>query len=330
VIYTSSNASIRRRAGIKFRDSSLKGSKGKRTYLLVSGALTARSDDFNRADSTDITTSGFSWEELRGNWQIASNRLFTGESSSTYPLAVIWVNTQNSNVRCGQGAGGWGWGTSFWVVDQANWFAATTDQYSYTYSYQYTYQGCPSGYYNANCGGVCTPNGYAAPWGGDPGHYCATCGCKGCSTYFGGPVGAGCPQGGVLCSQNYLGNGMDECCICGPDTQPFGTFTGTATATGYRHRIILRKSVSGTVSTVATSQEIDTSEGARPSFVNVVTSGNTATITAPMDNGAGTLTINYNGGANDNKGLKVGVALSTTSGGGNANTVDNFEYSPGA
>jgi len=291
----------------------------------MSGALTARSDNFNRSDSTNITASGFNWEELRGDWQISSNRLSTGASSSTYPLAVIWVNTQNANTRCGQGASGWGWGASFWVVDQDNWFAATTDQYSYTYSYQYTFQGCPSGYSNYNCGGVCSQY---APWGGDPGHGCASCGCGGCFTYLSGPVGTGCPNGGFIVTSNYLGNGQDECAICG-STANFGTFTGTATATGYRHRLILRKSVSGTVSTVATSSEIDTSEGARPSYVNVVTSGNTATITAPMDNNTGTLTINYNGGVNDNKGLKVGVTLSPTSGGGAASTVDNFEYSPG-
>jgi len=291
----------------------------------MSGALTARSDNFNRSDSTNITASGFNWEELRGDWQISSNRLSTGASSSTYPLAVIWVNTQNANTRCGQGASGWGWGASFWVVDQNNWFAATTDQYSYTYSYHYTFQGCPPGYTNYNCGGVCSQ---FAPWGGDPGHGCASCGCGGCATYFSGPVGTGCPSGGILVSSNFGGSGQDECGVCG-STASFGTFTGTATATGYKHRLILRKSVSGTVSTVATSSEIDTSEGARPSYVNVVTSGNTATITAPMDNGTGTLTINYNGGVNDNKGLKVGVILSPTSGGAAASTVDNFEYSPG-
>lgn len=329
MIFSIANASIRRRAGVKFRDSSFKGSKGKRTYVLTSGALTARLDNFNRADSTSIITSGLNWEELRGDWQISSNQLYTATAASSYPLAALWVNTPNATTKCGQGASGWGWGVSFWVVDQDNWFSATTDQYSYTYSYEYSYVGCPSGYYNANCGGVCTPNGYSAPWGGDPGHACGACGCRGCYTYFSGPVGTGCPGGGVLASSNYNGSGQDECAICGPSTANFGTFTATATATGYRHRLILRKAVSGTVVTVSTSQEIDTSQNARPSYVSVVTSGNTATITAPMDNSSGTLTINYNGGANDQKGLKTGVTLAPTSAGTTASTLDNFEYAPG-
>ena len=48
-----------------------------------------------------------------------------------------------------------------------------------------------------------------------------------------------------------------------------------------------------------------------------------------MDNSSGTLTINYNGGANDQKGLKTGVTLAPTSAGTTASTLDNFEYAPG-
>lgn len=101
-----------------------------------------------------------------------------------------------------------------------------------------------------------------------------------------------------------------------------------STSTAYLHRLILRKSVGGTITTIATSSEINTSETARPTHVNVLASGSTVTITAPMNNSSGTLSMTYNSGSDDNRGVRVGVVLSPTNGGTVASNVDNFEYEP--
>jgi len=91
--------------------------------------------------------------------------------------------------------------------------------------------------------------------------------------------------------------------------------------------MVVKRSISGTVATIATSPSINTaSSAARPTYVRSATVGDVVTVTAPMDNGSGTLTVLYNA-VNENKGKKHGVALSSTS--GTATTsVDNFEYTP--
>jgi hypothetical protein len=90
----------------------------------------------------------------------------------------------------------------------------------------------------------------------------------------------------------------------------------------------LRKSINGVITTIGTSPEINTSQNARPSYVNVLTLDNTVTISAPMDNGSGTLTMTYNASASDTRGIKFGVIFGETSGGSVASNVDNFEYEP--
>jgi len=99
----------------------------------------AFTDDFTRADSSDITTSAIRWQELTGDWTILSNSLSTGTAPSSNPMAVVRTNTYNADVQVGKGASGFGWGVAFWAHDSDNWYAAVTDM---TSSVGYS---CPSG-----------------------------------------------------------------------------------------------------------------------------------------------------------------------------------------
>lgn len=105
-------------------------------------------------------------------------------------------------------------------------------------------------------------------------------------------------------------------------------YAATASSgTNYNHSIVLKRSVASVVTTVATSSAVVTSSStARPSYVRVVTSGENITITAPMDNSSGTITLS-NTATGALRGKRHGVALSSVSATA-ATNVDNFEYQP--
>lgn len=375
MIYTASSASIRRTFQLKFRDCSLNGSKGKRTYRLDTKALPAFTDDFNRSNSSDISTGTISWQKTRGDWEILSNQLYSPTNASSYPMATVRTNTKNSRTRIGLGGSGWGWGVAFWVTDENTWFSATTDQY--TSSGAYSYYTCPNGgtLSGTTCLKTCVTPGTTTVSGGNccfSPHQTGNCTptYPSCTCYDTGgcncPAGTAAVDGGsCLCYSGYFNDAFypGYCSYWGtyefagmcwnnvvsgsyvPPYEYNGNCVSTTTAdtyyscnysatlvtgtsTAHLHRLVLRKSVAGTVTTVATSSEINTSETARPTYVNVLSSGSTVTITAPMNNGSGTLTMTYNSGSGDSRGVRVGVVLSPTSGGAVASTVDNFEYEP--
>jgi len=370
VIYSASGASITRTARVRFTESTLNGFKGKRVYAFAGGILKAKTDDFNRSDSTSLSTSNLAWEELIGDWSIASNRLSTSASPSTNPMAVVRANTRNAQVQVGQGGAGWGWGVSFWVTDSGNWYVAVTEQqtsvsYScptntsvvtlvgttctYPASYAATANtcnsglGCWSGGFSDGAGGCRSCGPYNASYfPGDANCY-YNCG----SNYAGCACGPGSPSGYVdpntgtqdcfyssFYSAQYSFNYTCYSCPVNPSIVSLSGSTcnypanyAATSSTSYNNRIVMKRSVSGTVTTIATSPNVTTtSSTARPTYVRSVTSGDVVTVTAPMDNGTGTLSVTYNA-ANENKGRKHGVALSSTT--GTATTsVDNFEYTP--
>jgi len=99
------------------------------------------------------------------------------------------------------------------------------------------------------------------------------------------------------------------------------------TGTNYSHTIILKKVDASVLTTVAVSSAVVTSSSsARPSYVRVNTSEEGVIISAPLDNGGGTMSLSHTAiGAK--RGKKHGVALSSVSATA-ATNVDNFEYQP--
>jgi hypothetical protein len=101
----------------------------------------------------------------------------------------------------------------------------------------------------------------------------------------------------------------------------------TSTGTNYLHSIVLKRSLASTVTTVATSSTVITSSStARPSYVRVITSGENITITAPMDNSSGTISLSHTA-TGALRGKKHGATLSSVTA-TQATNVDNFEYQP--
>jgi len=94
--------------------------------------LVTTSDDFNRANSSNITASGKNWQEIKGEWEISSNKLQSANDASGNAIAILKINNKNAKVKVdgpiyGSQGSGDGWGVSFWVVDQDNWWSATTN-----------------------------------------------------------------------------------------------------------------------------------------------------------------------------------------------------------
>lgn len=270
--------------------------------------IKAFTDNFNRSDSTIISTATAKWQELRGDWSISSNRLSTSSAASTHPMAVVNSGVRDvARVQIGKGASGFGWGVSFWAIDENNWYVGVVDQTTSTTSLGF---GCWSG--GTNVGGSC----YSCDGPGVPGpnNMCYyNCGCcyAGCGCGPGGPSGFVAPDGTQDCiyGSTYLYNAYE------------------AFQTNYLNKLVLKRSVSSTVTTIATSSNVSTtSSTARPSYVRVVTSGENITLTAPMDNGSGTITLNHTA-TGANRGKRHGVALSSVTATQGTN-VDDFDYQP--
>ncbi len=93
-------------------------------------------DLFNRANasgSLGTATSGQAWTNLRGVWNIVSNRAQSSSGGSNYPMATIDLGTtQNANATANiSGAGA---GIAFWVTDTNSWWVAATDYNLNNYS----------------------------------------------------------------------------------------------------------------------------------------------------------------------------------------------------
>lgn len=265
-------------------------------------------DSFDRADSTVISTSAARWQELRGDWSISSNRLSTASAASTHPMAVVNSGVRDvARVQIGQGSSGFGWGVSFWAIDENNWYVAVVDQ---TTSVTSLGIGCWSGGTLTN--GECRscPEG-GAVFGGQCYYNCGCC-YQGCGCGPGQLSGYVSPEGVQDCfyGSTFLYNAYE------------------AFQTNYLNKIVLKRSVASTVATIATSSNVSTtSSTARPSYVRVVTSGENIVATAPMSNGSGTITLNHTA-TGANRGKRHGVALSSVTAAQGSN-VDNFEYQPG-
>lgn len=86
------------------------------------------------------------------------------------------------------------------------------------------------------------------------------------------------------------------------------------------------RSVSGVVSIVGTSTPLVSTSTARPTYIDVVTSGTTATVSAPMDDATGTVSVSYNA-AGASRGQRHGIVLSSSAA-TQATNMQTFTYAP--
>ena len=83
---------------------------------------------FDRASAASLgkTTSGATWDTIRGAWGIdTSQRAVTSTSASAYPLSTLTFSSEDVTISVG-GVGP-GVGTAFWVTDSNNWWGTYVD-----------------------------------------------------------------------------------------------------------------------------------------------------------------------------------------------------------
>lgn len=294
--------------------------------------LKAFIDSFTRADNASNLSGSSSptnkWITFRGTWGISSNRASTSTAASSYPMAAIKTGAKTARIKVTNGtSAACGYGVAFWITDANNWYGMYSDR-----TYQQTsdtFACCPPGYTNYNCGGVCSQ--YSAPWGGDPGHPCAACGCGGCYTYFSGPVGTGCPEGGTLSSSNFGGNGLDECAVCG-STASFTTCT--VFLDNYYHYARVMIMASGTAS-ILNSRLVSTTATPATNITSLqvetnTTSQNSIRTSVSIDGGAASTAIVAISAPpqTGTHGVMIGPRTTGTNQPTQSTNLDDFDYSP--
>ena len=135
----------------------------------------------NAASSLGTATSGQAWTNLRGVWNIVSNKAQSSSGGSNYPMATIDLGTtQNANATANiTGAGA---GIAFWVTDTNSWWVAATDynlnNYSVSTGCSTCCSCCPSApyCYTDCCPRItfCEPSGRCDSW---------NCNCSTCCNY---------------------------------------------------------------------------------------------------------------------------------------------------
>jgi hypothetical protein len=118
------------------------------------------------------------WSATRGTWTKTSGDAVTSTAASSYPLLSFNANTRQATVRTEGGtANTFGWGVSFWVVDNDNWWAAVVDRTTFTCQVGSTTGCCACG--SDPILGACGPDGSCACYVCDGG------GCIGNCTFVG-------------------------------------------------------------------------------------------------------------------------------------------------
>lgn len=278
------------------------------------------------------------WTSTRGTWSTASDKSYTATAASTYPLATFNANTTAVNVRVDYGAvSTHGWGVAFWVKDTNNWWAVVTDRtFGYVCDAGDTLTGTtckkPDTYYD--CSFVsCT---YSCPAGTTlSGTDCySLTGCPTDCSYI--PESGECLCGGIADplgfysvppSWVYVGSANSNC-VTVPQTCTITGATYNAT-TQYTYRIRLIKSVSGTVTEVATQTvETSTNDTSTIGYVQAsVSKAGVITATAVMNGGTTVATLT-NTPSSPTTAIRHGFILAPTTTGTQATGMERFIYSP--
>ena len=91
--------------------------------------IVASNPGFSPAFTDEFTGTGGSslnprWSNIRDTWGLQSNKAVALTTPTTYALATFSANTNSVTIRADGGGTSVGWGTSFWVEDSNNWWAA--------------------------------------------------------------------------------------------------------------------------------------------------------------------------------------------------------------
>jgi len=137
-------------------------------------------DLFNRANasgSLGTSLTGQAWTNLRGVWNIVSNRAQSSSGGSNYPMATIDLGT-TQNATATANIFGAGAGIAFWVTDTNSWWVGTTDYGLSNYSVNTTCSTCCACCMTYYCVDDCCPRVQRC---GIPTGQCSSWNCN-CST----------------------------------------------------------------------------------------------------------------------------------------------------
>lgn len=289
-------------------------------------------DYFTQANNANsISQNVANWTTRRGTWGIATNKATSTSPASTYPITTFDAITKDVSIKAaGTGSG---YGVSFWVTDENNWWGATANKTTYQAS---PYNCTSPGHTPNNSTGNCTytygaSGGPSYNVGGGPYPVCGgglyvfgyDCWGEPFWTKYGSastqpapynyhPYNApyNCPSGGAVSGSS--------CNV---------TYGGTA-STWYQHDIRVLKSLNGTVSTVSTHNigNIVTNNGVYVSFIEAVTGLSSVTVNAQLSNGQAQQSTTVQAGTPDRT-SKFGmlIAPSTLS---QVTQIDEFTYNP--
>ena len=307
--------------GFLFKASKSLGPLSPRQLLARLVAFQATFVATNSSSAIPVTTTQ-PWVADSGTWGITSNKAYSVTAGSSYPVASVDTKGFDATVKSTTDNTGAGPGVSFWVTDANNWWGAHSTRTSSTAA-PYT---CPSG--GTLSGTTCSYTYGAASYGTTP-HYGY---CPGGYTFHGiccllnghewvGCIGAshaagpttytyGCPSGGSLSG-----------------TTCYVSYAGTAT-TYYQHSLAIVKKSAGSVSTVSTTAIANTTSASDyVGYVQAVTSGDTATVTARMTSG-GTIASASTPAGTPAKAKKHGMLVGPTTLAA-VTTIETFDYTPG-
>jgi hypothetical protein len=91
------------------------------------------------------------WQQIRGAWSSNGTSLSTGTPSSSYPI-ISNLDLRSQNITATMSLDSAGPGVAFWIVDENNWWAASTYYVQSSESY-ITGEGCNE-VANARCWGI--------------------------------------------------------------------------------------------------------------------------------------------------------------------------------
>lgn len=304
------------------------GPSGSRRLL---AKLKAFVDTFTRGNSASALGQDVAkWNAVSGTWGINANRGYSTTPASSYPLATFDAITKDVTIKA-TGAGGSGYGVSFWVTDNGNWWGAHTAKTSYAAApYTCNSNGHTANNTNGNCAYTYGASG-GPTYGGGP-YACCPAGqlTSGWDCYSGPPwVKIEPPASAPACPSPYNTHPAPYNCPSGGSVSGstcYVTYAGTGT-TWYQHDVKVVKNTSGAISQVSTTNVgNNVSNNAYVSFVQAVTGSASAVITAQLSTGGPAVSVTVPSGT-PIRTSKFGT-IAGPSGLSASTEVETFEYNP--
>lgn len=291
------------------------------------------------------------WVNIRGSWSRLSDKAYSANDASTYPLVTFNANTNALTVRAENLSSETGWGVAFWVQDADNWWAfvnyRTTgyvcdpgDTLNGTTCTRPDTQSCTTST-TTSCEACGTGANSAYPFDNGAG----TCYATGCPSNYYYDSSNTCCSGATPCRAN-IGQ-FNECRGCAaftivgtsPQVCTSTTTTNCVTVSGgsygatllTQYRVQLLKSVAGVVTQEAAYSVQNTSSTTERFSVMQVSASKAGVLTLYAQMANGTTSSTTSTPTSPNRRRRAGMMLAPSYIGtvaAQAQSIERFVYSP--